>query len=88
MFPSIMNFPLQGVKISKSADQYCDVKSCCVKLEDLEQSTSGQYRCEISGDAPEFKLVHAVANMTIAGIYKLLFIYTNKKGKILFPYFP
>lgn len=67
MFPSIMNFPLQGVTISKSADQYCDTRSCCVKLEDLQQSTSGQYRCEISGDAPEFKLVHAVANMTIAG---------------------
>jgi hypothetical protein len=33
----------------------------------LSNDSSGAYRCELSGDAPEFKLVHETSNMTVVG---------------------
>jgi len=38
-----------------------------VELEKLTAHSSGQYRCEVSGDAPEFKLIDQTANMTVGG---------------------
>lgn len=70
MFPKYMNFTVEGVKL---ADQMfnCDDTQCRVKLEQLRPQTSGVYRCEISGDAPHFSLIHGTANMTVAGEFYL-----------------
>lgn len=58
-------FNVDGVQLSP--DHVCNDKFCTIHLENLSKRTSGEYRCEVSGDAPEFKIVHETANMTIAG---------------------
>lgn len=70
MLPKYMNFTVEGVKL---ADQMfnCDDTQCRVKLEQLRPQTSGVYRCEISGDAPHFSLIHGTDNMTVAGEFYL-----------------
>lgn len=70
MYPKYMNFTVEGVKL---ADQMfnCDDTQCRVKLEQLRPQTSGVYRCEISGDAPHFSLIHGTDNMTVAGEFYL-----------------
>lgn len=67
MYPSIMKFGVDGVSLAEQTFN-CNKVTCSVNLERLGPRTSGAYRCEISGDAPEFKLVSKTANMTIAGI--------------------
>lgn len=64
--PNIMKFDVNGVSLAEQTFN-CNKITCSVKLERLGSRTSGAYRCEISGDAPEFKLVSKTANMTIAG---------------------
>lgn len=61
-----MNFSVEGVKL---ADQTfnCDSSQCSVKLEQLRPQTSGVYRCEISGDKPNFVIVSGTANMSVGG---------------------
>lgn len=47
----------------------CNAHVCAIQLRDLRSPQSnGAYRCEISGDAPEFKLVHSTGNMTVAAL--------------------
>lgn len=67
MSPTISRFSVDGVHL---ADQTfaCNTITCSIQLHSLESRTSGSYRCEISGDAPEFKLASRTANMTIAGL--------------------
>lgn len=56
-----------------------------MSLEQLGIYTSGAYRCEISGDAPEFKLVSQTANMTIAGISSYYHIlYSTQYNELYF----
>lgn len=61
-----MNFTVEGVKL---ADQTfnCDNTQCSVRLEQLRPQTSGEYRCEVSGDKPTFLIVYGRSNMTVAG---------------------
>lgn len=66
MFPTIRTFPVNGVHLVEQTNT-CNKMTCSIGLEQLGIYTSGAYRCEISGDAPEFKLVSRTANMTIAG---------------------
>lgn len=66
MYPSIIVFQVEGVQLKKE-DPNCDSSRCSITLEELRPQTSGAYRCEISGDSPEFKLVSKTANMTVAG---------------------
>lgn len=68
MHPTIRTFPVNGVHLLDQT-YICNNVTCSVSLEQLGIFTSGAYRCEISGDAPEFKLVSQTANMTIAGNY-------------------
>lgn len=58
-------FSVEGVHVSH--DYFCNNKSCTIHLDNLHYDTSGHYRCEVSGDAPEFKLVHDGNNMSIVG---------------------
>ena len=68
--PTVMTFPVVGVNLPISEIEHtfnCNRATCTVTLDHLSPKTSGAYRCEISGDAPEFKLIGETANMTIAG---------------------
>lgn len=60
-------FTVEGVHVS--SDYFCNNKSCTIHLDNLHHDTSGYYRCEVSGDAPEFKLAHDGNNMTIVCEY-------------------
>lgn len=66
MYPTVVKFPVSGVHVVEQTYS-CTVDTCTVALEQLEAQTKGAYRCEISGDAPEFKLASRTANMTISG---------------------
>lgn len=66
MHPTIVKFAVVGVTFAEQTYN-CNKNTCSINLEQLGPRTSGAYRCEISGDAPEFKLVSKTANMTIAG---------------------
>lgn len=66
MYPSIMKFKVDGVTVMEHMYN-CNKATCTINLDNLEQASSGAYRCEISGDAPEFKLISRTSNMTIAG---------------------
>jgi hypothetical protein len=61
----IMKFDVDGVQLSP--DYVCNKQFCTIHLENLSRKTSGSYRCEISGDWPEFKLSHEESNLTVAG---------------------
>lgn len=71
-----MIFTVEGVHVS--SDHMCNEKLCTIHLDNLSNDSSGAYRCEVSGDAPEFKLVHETSNMTIAG--KSVFWYSKLLG--------
>lgn len=66
MYPTIMKFNVDGVTLREQTFN-CNKYTCSISLEQLRPRTSGAYRCEISGDSPEFKLVSETANMTVAG---------------------
>ncbi|KAH8268034.1 hypothetical protein KR018_007063 [Drosophila ironensis] len=68
--PTTNWFPVEGVAIADGSP-HCNQFICNVELEKLNASSSGQYRCEVSGDAPEFKLIDQTANMTVAVLPKL-----------------
>lgn len=63
-----MIFNVEGVHVS--SDHVCNDKFCTIHLDNLNNDSSGAYRCEVSGDAPEFKLSHETSNMTVAGEYE------------------
>jgi hypothetical protein len=63
-----MKFPVQGVHIGD--DHTCNDKFCIVHLDNLSNDSSGSYRCEVSGDAPDFRIVHETSNMTIIGKFE------------------
>ncbi|XP_050100194.1 uncharacterized protein LOC126580892 isoform X2 [Anopheles aquasalis] len=64
---NLMLFDVDGVTVvPNSTAQVCNHYMCSIQLHKLNTRSSGSYRCEISGDAPEFKLAHGVGNMTVA----------------------
>ncbi|CAD6993131.1 unnamed protein product [Ceratitis capitata] len=64
--PTTNWFPVKGVTIADGSS-HCNQFICNVELEKLNVHSSGSYRCEVSGDAPEFKLIDKTANMTVGG---------------------
>lgn len=50
-----------------------------IVLNPLEYKSSGLYRCEVSAEAPHFKVVYSHANMSVLGKIVLYF-----EGKQLF----
>lgn len=66
---TILTFPVVGISLLAEQTYICNSHTCTISLDQLEANTSGSYRCEVSGDAPEFKLDSQTANMTIAGSF-------------------
>lgn len=60
-----MVFQVDGVHVG--SDYVCNDKFCRIQLDNLSSETSGAYRCEISGEAPAFKLQHRTGNMSVVG---------------------
>jgi hypothetical protein len=60
-----MIFAVEGVHVS--SDHVCNEKFCTIHLDNLSNDSTGAYRCEVSGDAPDFKLSHETSNMTVVG---------------------
>lgn len=59
-------FPVAGVQLIDEGYE-CNESSCRVDLNLLGVKSSGVYRCEVSGDAPHFKLTARSANMSVEG---------------------
>lgn len=70
MSPTVRQFAVAGVHLA--TDQLptvCNTHVCSIRLSELRAPHSnGAYRCEISGDAPEFKLAHRTSNLTVAAL--------------------
>ncbi|EDW81723.1 uncharacterized protein Dwil_GK12214 [Drosophila willistoni] len=67
MQPVYMSFPVQGVQLIDDGNE-CNESSCRVELNLLGIKSSGVYRCEVSGDAPHFKLTARAANMSVEAL--------------------
>ncbi|XP_055381247.1 uncharacterized protein LOC129611868 [Condylostylus longicornis] len=65
--PIFLTFPVDGVTTSKEGI-FCNELTCSINLSQLKRKSSGTYRCEVSGDAPEFKLATKASNMTVAAL--------------------
>lgn len=65
--PSEARMMVKGVKISDRQSILCNEKTCRLFLEKLSADSTGVYRCEIAGDAPDYTVVQKQANMTVMG---------------------
>lgn len=63
-----MTFLVNGVNLVKEPYYTCNQNSCRIVLENITADAGGRYRCEVSGDAPSFRLTYEVANMSIIGM--------------------
>ncbi|XP_055522951.1 uncharacterized protein LOC129717131 [Wyeomyia smithii] len=61
--PKIKTFPVEGVVLAN--ENLCHQHLCQIRLTNLERRSGGEYRCEISGDAPKFALANGSRNMTV-----------------------
>lgn len=66
MHPVYIKFPVTGVHMP-DGKYYCNESTCRVELNMLSAKSSGVYKCEVSGDAPHFKLAAKEDNLTVAG---------------------
>lgn len=65
--PNTMVFPVAGVHLVPHGSN-CSHDHCQVKLWKLTRDHSGgAYRCEISSEAPAFRLASETHNVTVAG---------------------
>ncbi|RZC39892.1 uncharacterized protein BDFB_008794, partial [Asbolus verrucosus] len=61
-----MSFPVPGVHLAPHSTN-CSLVHCKVRLRDLTRDHSGgAYRCEISSEAPAFRLAAETHNVTVA----------------------
>ncbi|XP_064552768.1 uncharacterized protein beat-Vb isoform X1 [Drosophila montana] len=60
-------FPVQGIQLIDNSYE-CNESSCRVDLNLLGIKSTGVYRCEVSGDAPHFKLTARAANMSVEAL--------------------
>ncbi|XP_037943668.1 uncharacterized protein LOC119676502 [Teleopsis dalmanni] len=82
--PTTNWFPVKGVTIADGSS-HCNQFLCNVELEKLNVHSSGSYRCEVSGDAPEFKLIDKTANITVGSkflTYASKFIFMDLHTRI------
>ncbi|KAJ8911094.1 hypothetical protein NQ315_000554, partial [Exocentrus adspersus] len=64
--PNTMLYPVAGVHLA-SHGANCSLTRCKVRLQKLTRAhSSGAYRCEISSEAPAFRLASETHNVTIA----------------------
>lgn len=65
--PNEARMSVKGVKISDRLPITCSEKFCEIHLQELSAASSGTWKCEIAGDAPNFKVIQNQANMTVLG---------------------
>ena len=69
--PTVVNyFPLRGVHLTNETlrGHYCNYTFCAIRLTNLSRVYStGSYKCEVSGEAPEFELAYNSTKMTVLG---------------------
>uniref|UniRef100_A0A182FIQ0 Ig-like domain-containing protein n=1 Tax=Anopheles albimanus TaxID=7167 RepID=A0A182FIQ0_ANOAL len=66
--PQVTVYPVDGIAIATDRPTICNQYLCSIRLTALGRRSSGEYRCEISGDAPEFKLANGTRNMTVEAL--------------------
>ncbi|XP_050100209.1 uncharacterized protein LOC126580903 [Anopheles aquasalis] len=66
--PKVTVYPVDGIAIATDRPTICNQYLCSIRLTGLGRRSSGEYRCEISGDAPEFKLANGTHNMTVEAL--------------------
>lgn len=71
-YPPYMKFPVDGIEIAENS-YTCNQTKCKIQLGQLRINSTGNFRCEVSGDAPHFKVASKVGHMTVAGECSLLF---------------
>ncbi|XP_057654442.1 uncharacterized protein LOC130892816 isoform X2 [Diorhabda carinulata] len=68
--PPTLTFPVAGVTVIPNTSE-CDITRCKVNLHNLSSRYSGgAYRCEISSEAPAFRLAAETRNITVAALPK------------------
>lgn len=65
--PYVLKFPVSGVTVL-SKESVCVRGRCDLVLTNLSiQETSGEYRCEVSSEAPAFRIASRTMNISVAG---------------------
>ncbi|EDW81719.1 uncharacterized protein Dwil_GK10863 [Drosophila willistoni] len=67
MHPVYIKFPVTGLQVLDGS-YYCNESSCRLGLSLQGAKSTGVYKCEVSGDAPHFKLAAKEDNMTVAAL--------------------
>ncbi|XP_017845632.2 uncharacterized protein LOC108602118 [Drosophila busckii] len=67
MRPVYLSFPVPGVQVL-DGKYFCNESTCRVDLSLLGAKSTGVFKCEVSGDAPHFKLAAKEDNMTVAAL--------------------
>lgn len=71
--PHMVSFPVAGVHMVPESTS-CGQSRCKVRLTGLTRDHSGgSYRCEVSTEAPTFRLASETHNVTVAGRYSNYF---------------
>ncbi|KAK6635257.1 hypothetical protein RUM44_000508 [Polyplax serrata] len=70
--PRIQTFKVDGINVVESESNMTSIV-----LNPLEYKSSGLYRCEVSAEAPHFKVVYSHANMSVLG-------YSHEKCEVFF----
>lgn len=68
MRPVYLTFPVAGIQVL-DGKYFCNESTCRVELSLLGAKSTGNFKCEVSGDAPHFKLAAKEDNMTVAGTW-------------------
>lgn len=65
--PHMVSFPVAGIHMVPQPNS-CGQNRCKVRLTGLTRDHSGgSYRCEVSSEAPAFRLASETRNVTVAG---------------------
>lgn len=68
--PHVMSFPVTGVYLVPHSTD-CGRQHCRLQLTGLRREHSGgAYRCEISSEAPTFRLAAETHNITVASEFE------------------
>ncbi|KAG5873610.1 hypothetical protein JTB14_011752 [Gonioctena quinquepunctata] len=66
--PNTMLFPVDGIHLAPSGTD-CRQNRCKIRLQNLSRTYSGgAYRCEISSEAPAFRLASETHNVVVAAL--------------------
>lgn len=64
----MVKYPVTGVHVD-SAKSTCNTNSCDLLLKNVKRpQSSGAYRCEVSSEAPAFRLASETHNVTVAAL--------------------